>query len=53
MARSAAPDSISRGATILVLGRQGYETAVEGKNGFVCMVEEVGWDRLAGPSSGT
>ncbi|MGH9751694.1 MAG: hypothetical protein ACREA2_02835 [Blastocatellia bacterium] len=42
MARSAAPDAISRGATILVLGRQGYETAVEGKNGFVCMVER-GW----------
>ncbi len=38
LARSAAPDSISRDATILVLGRQGYETAVEGKNGFVCMV---------------
>jgi hypothetical protein len=38
LARSAAPDSISRNATILVLGRQGYETAVEGKNGFVCMV---------------
>ncbi len=38
LARSAAPDSISRDATILVLGRQGYETAVEGKNGFVCWV---------------
>lgn len=38
LARSAAPDSISRDATILVLGRQGYETAVKGKNGFVCMV---------------
>jgi hypothetical protein len=38
LARSAAPDSISRDATILVLGRQGYETAVEGRNGFVCMV---------------
>ncbi len=38
LARSAAPDSISRDATILYLGRQGYETAVEGKNGFVCMV---------------
>ncbi len=38
LARSAAPDSISRDATILVLGRQGYETAVQGKNGFVCMV---------------
>jgi hypothetical protein len=28
LARSAAPDSISSDATILVLGRQGYETAV-------------------------
>ena len=39
LARTAAPDSISRDATILVLGRQGYEKAVEGRNGFVCMVE--------------
>jgi len=39
MARSAAPESISGDAKILVLGRQGYETAVEGKNGFVCLVE--------------
>lgn len=39
LARSAAPDSISSNATILVLGRQGYETAVRGKNGFVCTVE--------------
>ena len=39
LARSAAPDSISSDAPILVLGRQGYETAVRGKNGFVCMVE--------------
>jgi hypothetical protein len=38
LARSAAPESISAHATILVLGRQGYETAVEGKNGFVCWV---------------
>src|SRR6476661_6809273 len=38
LARSAAPESISRYATILVLERQGYETVVEGKNGFVCMV---------------
>lgn len=42
LARSAAPDSISRDATILVLGRQGYETAIEGTNGFVCMVAR-GW----------
>lgn len=38
LARSAAPNSISGDATILVLRRQGYETAVQGKNGFVCMV---------------
>jgi hypothetical protein len=42
LARSAAPEAISHDATILVLGRHGYETAVEGKNGFVCAVER-GW----------
>ena len=39
LARSAAPQSISSDATILVLGWRGYETAREGKNGFVCVVE--------------
>ncbi|HEY6351436.1 MAG TPA: hypothetical protein VI636_18690 [Candidatus Angelobacter sp.] len=39
LARSAAPEAISREARILVLGRHGYATAVEGKNGFVCVVE--------------
>jgi hypothetical protein len=39
LARGAAPQSISGDAKVLVLGWQGYETAVEGKNGFVCMVE--------------
>jgi hypothetical protein len=39
LARSAAPAAISSDAKILILGRQGYETAIEGKNGFVCMVE--------------
>lgn len=38
LARSAAPASISGDATIMVLARQGYETAIEGKNGFVCAV---------------
>jgi hypothetical protein len=42
LARSAAPDSISRDAKVLVLGRHGYEAAAEGKNGFVCIVER-GW----------
>jgi len=39
LARTAAPPSISREAKVMVLGPHGYETAVEGKNGFVCMVE--------------
>ena len=39
LARTAAPDSISRDATILVLGQHGYETAVKGENGFVCVVQ--------------
>jgi hypothetical protein len=39
MAQSAAPESISRDAEVKVLGRHGYETAVKGKNGFVCIVE--------------
>jgi hypothetical protein len=39
LARSAAPASIASDATVMVLGRHGYETAVEGKNGFVCAVE--------------
>ncbi|HET7037452.1 MAG TPA: hypothetical protein VFI42_17335 [Thermomicrobiaceae bacterium] len=43
LARRAAPASISGNATILVLGKTGYETASEGTNGFVCMVDR-GWD---------
>lgn len=39
LARSAAPPSIARDATVMVLGRHGYETAVEGSNGFVCIVD--------------
>ena len=39
LARSAAPDSISLDADVMVLGEQGYETAVKGRNGFVCAVE--------------
>src|ERR1700674_5685534 len=42
MAPLAAPEGISRDAEVLVLGRHGYETAVKGKNGFVCVVER-GW----------
>ena len=39
LARSAAPPSVSGQATVLVLTRHGYETAVRGTNGFVCAVE--------------
>jgi hypothetical protein len=39
LAKSAAPASIADHATVLVLTRRGYETAVEGTNGFVCAVE--------------
>lgn len=38
LARSAAPESISRDAEVQVLARHGFETAVKGKNGFVCIV---------------
>ena len=42
LAKSAAPPSIADKATVLVLTRHGYETAVTGSNGFVCAVER-GW----------
>ena len=42
MAKSAAPKAISDDAEVLVLGKDGYHTAVEGKNGFTCVVER-GW----------
>ncbi len=42
LARSAAPEAISHDATVLVLGKNGYETAIAGKNGFTCLVER-GW----------
>ena len=38
LARSAAPESISKDAEVMVFGRKGYETAVKGTNGFVCIV---------------
>jgi hypothetical protein len=38
LARTAAPASISQDAEVMVLGRHDYETAVKGKNGFMCMV---------------
>jgi hypothetical protein len=46
LARSAAPESISRDAEVQVLGRHGFEIAVRGKNGFVCIVGR-GWTSAA------
>jgi len=39
LTRRAAPTSISSDATVLVFEKSGYQTAVEGKNGFTCLVE--------------
>src|SRR5215470_8347482 len=39
LARTAAPESISRDAEVMALGRHGFEIAVKGKNGFACIVE--------------
>ncbi|MDQ2866092.1 MAG: hypothetical protein M3R51_07670 [Candidatus Eremiobacteraeota bacterium] len=39
LARTAAPQSISGKAEVLVLGIRGYDIAVKGSNGFVCFVE--------------
>ena len=39
LSRSAAPDSISGDASVLTLGDHGYETALKGRNGFVCLVQ--------------
>lgn len=39
LARSAAPPSISKDARVLVLTQRGFVTAVNGSNGFTCLVE--------------
>jgi hypothetical protein len=41
LARSAAPEGVSRDAEVRVLGSRGYETAAKGTNGFVCLVERM------------
>ncbi len=48
LARSAAPESIARDAEVQVLARHGFETAVKGKNGFVCIVGR-GWTSAPDP----
>lgn len=42
LARSAAPDTVSDHATIMVLTEAGYKVTTKGDNGFVCMVMR-GW----------
>lgn len=49
LARTAAPPSITRDAEILVLGRKNFETAVQGKNGFVCAVGRAFGGPLSNP----
>ena len=39
MAKTAGPKSVSDNATVLVLTKTGYETAVKGTNGFVCFIQ--------------
>jgi hypothetical protein len=39
LARSAAPESVSKDADILVLDPHGYRAAIKGRNGFVCAVQ--------------
>jgi hypothetical protein len=46
MARAAAPRSISEDADVLVLGRQGYQIAAKGRNGFVCLVQRAWFSGL-------
>jgi hypothetical protein len=45
-ARSAAPPSISSDADVLTLSRHGYETAIKGRNGFVCLVQRAWFSGL-------
>jgi hypothetical protein len=48
LARSAAPESISRDAEVLVLTQHGFKTGAKGTNGFVCIVGR-GWTAAADP----
>ena len=50
LARSAAPDAISAKAMVLILKQQGYETAVNGTNGFTCLVERAWMSPFASPA---
>ncbi|HEY4247151.1 MAG TPA: hypothetical protein VGM64_09860 [Lacunisphaera sp.] len=47
LARSAGPEAVTRDAEVMVLGPKGYETAIAGSNGFVCVVER-SWSAPSG-----
>ncbi|HEU5352547.1 MAG TPA: hypothetical protein VFU55_13210 [Terracidiphilus sp.] len=47
LARSAAPESISGKAEVMVLEKSGFKVAVPGTNHFVCLVER-GWNAAIG-----
>lgn len=49
LARSAAPPSISKHATVMVLTAHGYVVKVKGSNGFVCVVTR-SWDSAGKPN---
>jgi hypothetical protein len=51
LARSAAPASVAAHASVMVLDRHGYVTAVKGTNGFVCLVVR-SWDNEFDSKSG-
>lgn len=51
LARSAAPASIAAHASVMVLDRHGYVTALKGTNGFVCLVVR-SWDNELDVKSG-
>ena len=51
LARSAAPAALAAHASVMVLGKHGYVTAVKGTNGFVCLVVR-SWDQDFDSKSG-
>ena len=51
LARSAAPDNVSSRATIKIFTKSGFKVAVEGDNGFVCIVLRGGRRRPTGQRS--
>lgn len=49
LALSAAPPHLHQGASVLVLGRDGYRVARDGTNGFTCLVERTEDPKVRAP----